>query len=253
MPLRRLAALAPVVVVAIGAAVVLPHSPAALRHVVLAAGVVAPVVMLAAWVVLTPALFPGPVLAAAGGLAFGAAGGTALAWGGAVLGGLAAFSVARTVARGAVEPHVRRSARLARLNALLERRGFAAILAARLMPGVPASGLHYAAGISPVRRSAFAAAIAIGALLRTTPYALLGDGLATGSAAPLIAAASSVAIGAAGATLLLRRARARVEHAHRDGLLDAAGRRSRKTRDDRSPARGRRLVASTTTRPWRSS
>jgi uncharacterized membrane protein YdjX (TVP38/TMEM64 family) len=208
MPLRRLAALAPLVFVAIGAAVVLPHSPAELRHVVLAAGVAAPLVLLVAWVVLTPALFPGPVLAAAGGLAFGAAGGTALAWGGAVLGGLAAFSVARTVARGAVETRVRRSPRLQRVNALLERRGLAAILAARLMPGVPASGLHYAAGVSAVRRSAFTAAIAIGALLRTTPYALLGDGLATGSAVPLIAAAASVVIGAGGATLLLRQARA---------------------------------------------
>jgi uncharacterized membrane protein YdjX (TVP38/TMEM64 family) len=126
-----------------------------------------------------------------------------------VLGGLAAFSVARTAARGAVEERVRRSARLARLNALLERRGFAAVLAARVMPGVPASGLYYAAGISRVRRSAFTAAIAIGALLRTTPYALLGDGLATGSVAPLIAAASSAAIGAAGATLLVHRTRAR--------------------------------------------
>jgi uncharacterized membrane protein YdjX (TVP38/TMEM64 family) len=209
MPKRHLAALAPVVVVAIGAAVGLPHSPAELRNVVLAAGVAAPLVLLAAWVVLTPVLFPGPVLAAAGGLTFGAAGGTALAWGGAVLGGLAAFSVARTVARGAVEPRVRRSPRLQRVNALLERRGFAAILAARLMPGVPASGLHYAAGVSSVRRSAFTAAIAIGALLRTTPYALLGDGLATGSAVPLIAAAASVVIGAGGATLLLRQARAR--------------------------------------------
>jgi uncharacterized membrane protein YdjX (TVP38/TMEM64 family) len=208
MPLRRLAALAPVVVVAIGAAVVLPHSPAELRHLALAAGVGAPVVMLAAWVVLTPALFPGPVLAAAGGLAFGAAGGTALAWGGAVLGGLAAFTLSRTVARDAVEPRVRRSPRLSRVNALLERRGFAAILAARLMPGVPASGLYYAAGVSPVRRSAFTAAIAIGALLRTTPYALLGQGLATGSAVPLIAAAASAVIGACGATLLLRQARA---------------------------------------------
>ena len=209
MPKRHLAALAPIVVVAIGAAVVLPHSPAQLRNVVLAAGVAAPLVLLAAWVVLTPVLFPGPVLAAAGGLAFGAAGGTALAWGGAVLGGLAAFSVARTVARGAVEPRVRRSPRLQRVNALLERRGLAAVLAARLMPGVPASGLHYAAGVSSVRRSAFTAAIAIGALLRTTPYALLGDGLATGSAVPLIAAAASVVIGAGGATLLLRQARAR--------------------------------------------
>jgi len=208
MPIRRLAALAPVVVVAIGAAVVLPHSPAELRDLVLAAGVAAPIALLAAWVVLTPALFPGPVLAAAGGLAFGAVGGTALACGGAVLGGLAAFSVARTVARGAVEPRVRRSPRLARLNVLLERRGFAAILAARLMPGVPASGLYYAAGVSPVRRAAFTAAIAIGALLRTTPYALLGDGLATGSALPLIAAAASGVIGAGGAALLLRHARA---------------------------------------------
>jgi uncharacterized membrane protein YdjX (TVP38/TMEM64 family) len=208
MPLRHLAALAPVVVVAIGAAVVLPHSPAELRDVTLAAGIAAPLVLLAAWVVLTPVLFPGPVLAAAGGLAFGAAGGTALAWGGAVLGGLAAFSIARTVARGAVEPRLRRSPRLQRVNALLERRGLAAILAARLMPGVPASGLHYAAGVSPVRRSAFTTAIAIGALLRTTPYALLGSGLATGSAVPLIAAVASVVIGAGGATLLLRQARA---------------------------------------------
>jgi len=64
------------------------------------------------------------------------------------------------------------------------------------------------AGISSVPRREFAAAIAIGALLRTTPYALLGDGLATGSPVALIAAASSIAIGAAGATLLLRYARA---------------------------------------------
>jgi uncharacterized membrane protein YdjX (TVP38/TMEM64 family) len=208
MPMRRLAMLAPFVLAAIGAAVVLPHSPAELRHLVLAAGVVAPLVLLAAWVVLTPALFPGPVLAAAGGLAFGVAGGAALACGGAVLGGFAAFSLARTAARGAVELRVRRSPRLARITALLERRGFAAILAARLMPGVPATGLYYAAGVSPVRRSAFTAAIAIGALLRTTPYALLGSGLATGSAVPLIAAAASAAIGALGATLLLRQVRA---------------------------------------------
>ena len=208
MPMRRLAMLAPVVLAAIGAAVVLPHSPAELRQLVLAAGGIAPLALLAAWVVLTPALFPGPVLAAAGGLAFGVAGGAALAWTGALLGGLAAFSVARTLARGAVEPRVRRSPRLAQVSALVERRGFAAILAARLMPGVPASGLYYAAGVSPVRRSAFTAAIAIGALLRTTPYALLGSGLATGSAVPLIAAAASAGIGAIGATLLLRQARA---------------------------------------------
>jgi uncharacterized membrane protein YdjX (TVP38/TMEM64 family) len=208
MPLRRLAALAPFAVAAVGAATVLPHSPADLRHLVLSAGFAAPVAMLAAWVVLTPALFPGPVLAAAGGLAFGAAGGAALAWGGAVLGGIAAFSLSRVAAGGGFEPRVRRSPRLARIDALLGRRGFTSILAARLMPGVPATGLYYAAGASPVRRAPFIAAIAIGALLRTTPYAFLGDGLATGSAVPLIAAGASGVIGAGGATLLLRQARA---------------------------------------------
>jgi hypothetical protein len=66
------------------------------------------------------------------------------------------------VARGAVEPRVRRIPRLAGVKALLERRGFAAILAARLMPGVPATGLYYAVGVSAVRRVEFIAAIAIG-------------------------------------------------------------------------------------------
>jgi uncharacterized membrane protein YdjX (TVP38/TMEM64 family) len=76
------------------------------------------------------------------------------------------------------------------------------------MPGVPASCLYYAAGVSPVRRSAFTAAIAIGALLRTTPYALLGDGLATGSAIAIVAAVASVVVGAGGAMLLFRQVRA---------------------------------------------
>ena len=64
------------------------------------AGVAAPLAALVAWVLLTPALFPGTVLAAAGGLAFGALGGAVLALGGAVLGGLAAFTLARTAAGG---------------------------------------------------------------------------------------------------------------------------------------------------------
>jgi uncharacterized membrane protein YdjX (TVP38/TMEM64 family) len=205
MLLRRLAALVPVLLAAIAAGFLLPHSPSQLRDVVLAAGVAAPAIVLAAWVVLTPALFPGTVLAAAGGMAFGTVGGTALALGGAVLGGLAAFTLARTAARRPAAHFAQRSPRLARLQALLERRGFAAILAARLMPGVPASGLYYAAGVSPVRYGAFTAAIAIGALLRTTPYALLGGSLGSGSVVSIAIAAASVAIGGGGALLIMRR------------------------------------------------
>jgi len=204
MRLRRLAAAVPVVLVIVAAALWLPHSPAGLRELLLAAGVAAPVVALGAWILLTPALFPGPVLAAASGLAFGAVGGTALALAGAVLGGLAAFWVGRTAGRDHVARLARRSPRLTRVQALLERRGFTAVLAARIMPGVPAIPLYYAAGASPVRVRPFIGAIAIGALLRTTPYALLGQGLGSGSLVTIGVAVASIGIGAAGALLLLR-------------------------------------------------
>src|ERR1700750_2029907 len=75
MPRRHLAALAPVLLAVIAAALLLPHSPSDLRDLVLGAGIAAPAIVLAAWVVLTPALFPGTLLAAAGGLALRAGGG----------------------------------------------------------------------------------------------------------------------------------------------------------------------------------
>ena len=189
------------------AALFLPHSPAGLRELVLGLGPAAPAIALAAWVVLTPALFPGTVLAAAGGLAFGAAGGATIAVCGAVAGGLTAFVLARTAASGSVERLMQARPRLARVHALLQRRGFAAVLAARLMPGVPAGALHYAAGASPVRVRAFAAAMAVGALLRTAPYALLGEGIGSGSLLTLLVAAGSIALGAIAAVVLLAQVR----------------------------------------------
>jgi uncharacterized membrane protein YdjX (TVP38/TMEM64 family) len=207
MPHRLLGALGLVLLAVITATVLLPHSPAELRDLVAGAGLAAPVAALVAWVLLTPALFPGTVLAAAGGLAFGAVGGAVLAFGGAVLGGLAAFTLARTAAGEVGQRLMGRSPRLARVNEQLERRGFTAILAARLMPGVPATALHYAAGASPVRYGAFTAAIAIGALVRTAPYAVLGQGLASGSPLAAALAVIPVAIGAAGGMVLVRRMR----------------------------------------------
>lgn len=211
--LAAMAASRPVVLavaVALGLAVaasLLPHSPAELRDLVLGIGLAAPLVAIAAWALLTPALFPGTVLAAAGGLAFGVVGGAALSVGGAVVGGLVAFALARTVARQPVERLLARTGRFAKLTAVLERRGFAAVLAARLTPGVPSSALHYLAGLSPVRARAFTAAIAIGALLRTAPYALLGHALAAGSPTTLVVAATSTVIGAGAAAALLWRLR----------------------------------------------
>jgi len=204
----RVAGLAITVLAAFAAAaVLLPHSPGGLRELLGGLGPAAPLIALAGWVVLTPAMVPGTVLAAAGGLAFGAVGGSALAVGGAVTGGLAAFALARSAARGPVQRFVQRRPRLARVEVLVGRRGFASVLAARLMPGVPATGLHYAAGISPVRGRAFAGAIAIGALLRTVPYAILGQGLSSGSITTILIAAGTVAFGGITAAMLVRQIR----------------------------------------------
>jgi uncharacterized membrane protein YdjX (TVP38/TMEM64 family) len=208
MSWRRAAA---VIVVAIAAsaaaAFLLPHSPSGLRGLLAGAGPIAPLIMLAAWILLTPAMFPGTVLAAAGGLAFGAFEGSLLAFGGAILGGLTAFALARTAGRQPVQRFVQGKQRLARSHALLERRGFAAILAARLMPGVPVTALHYAAGVSPVDTRAFAGAIAIGALLRTVPYTILGQGLGSGSVTTILIAFGSVTLGGVSAAILTRQIR----------------------------------------------
>ena len=75
------------------------------------------------------------------------------------------------------------------------------------MPGVPATGLHYAAGVSPVRTRAFAGAIAIGALLRTVPYAILGQGLSSGSITTILIAGGSIALGGVSAGMLIRQIR----------------------------------------------
>jgi uncharacterized membrane protein YdjX (TVP38/TMEM64 family) len=204
---RLIAVLTAAIAAFAAAALLLPHSPSALRELVVDAGPVAPVLAIGAWVVLVPALFPATVLAAAGGLAFGALGGSLLAVAGAVAGGLTAFALGRFGARGAVRRLVHRKPRFMRLQAVLERRGFTSVLAARLMPGVPAGALHYAAGASPVRPRSFTAAIAIGALVRTVPYALLGQGLASGSIASLLVAVTSIAIGGIVAIVLLRKLR----------------------------------------------
>jgi uncharacterized membrane protein YdjX (TVP38/TMEM64 family) len=185
----------------------LPHSPTALRALILGAGVLAPAIALGAWMVLTPAMFSGTLLAAASGIAFGAVGGVALSLGGAVLGGLVAFALARTVARSQVETTLLGRPQLARVHGLLERRGFLAMLAARLMPGIPATALHYAAGVSPVSARAFAGAIAVGAVVRTTPYAILGQGIGSGSLITVVIAAASIGLGGLAAILLVRRLR----------------------------------------------
>lgn len=209
MPHVRLVVLLPVVVTAVvAAALLLPNSPSELRELALDAGVAAPVIALAAWIVLTPAAVPLPLMAAASGLAFGAVAGAVIAVCGAVAGGVAAFTIARVAAHEHVERWVRRRERLGDLHRLIAKRGFASVLAARVMPGLPVAPVHYVSGVAPVSVIAFAAAMAVGAILRLAPYAVLGEGITSGSTTSLVVGGISMAIGAATALLLVRHLRA---------------------------------------------
>ncbi len=49
--------------------------------------------------------------------------------------------------------------------------------------------------------------MAVGALLRTAPYALLGQGIGAGSALTIVVAVASIAVGALGASALVWRLR----------------------------------------------
>jgi hypothetical protein len=148
MPDRvRLLALALLIAaLAVAALAGAPHTPAGLRALIDGLGPAAPLALLAAWVVLTPALFPGTVLAAAGGLVLGPALGVPLALTGATLGAAAAFALARAGGARAVAGLEGR--RLAAIQERLERRGFVAVAALRAAPGMPATALNYAAGLA---------------------------------------------------------------------------------------------------------
>lgn len=163
------------------AAIFLPHSPDAIRHTVAGWGWVAPALFVLLWAGLTPALFSGTILAAAGGLLFGPGLGTLLGVAGATLGGLISFAIARRWGSAAFEQVAH--PRVKRLEARLEARPLRSLLVLRVMPGMPATWLNYAVGLTRIRARTFALANALGGAPRVFIYAGLGGSLSHGSTA----------------------------------------------------------------------
>ena len=156
---------------------------------------------------LTCALFPGPLLAGASGLLFGTALGTPVSITAATLGAVFAFSIARFLAHDAVETLT--GSRLAPLQEWIERRGFWAVLYARIAPGVPYSLVNYAAGLTRVGLPAFAAATAIGVAPRAFAYTALGGSLDDLNSPEAIVAIVALVVMALTGLVLLRAERAR--------------------------------------------
>lgn len=138
-------------------------------------GTAAPLVFIPVSALLTVALFPGPLLAGASGLLFGPVLGFPISLTAAVLGAGAAFTISR---RFGAEPVERLAGpRLQRLQDRIERRGFLAVLYARIAPGVPYNLVNYAAGLTRVRLGTFIGATALGSAPRAFAYTALGGSL----------------------------------------------------------------------------
>ena len=86
--------------------------------------------------------------------------GVAVAFSGALLAALAAFGLGRVLGRAAAARLA--GARFARVDALVDRRGFVSVLTGRLLPMVPFVVLSYGAGLTAIRWGPYAAGTAVG-------------------------------------------------------------------------------------------
>jgi len=183
--------------------VLVARSPVEVRRTVDGAGAWAPVAFVALSIALTCAFFPFPLLAAASGLLFGVAAGTALSIAGGFIGALCAFLLARHVAGAAVADLA--GDRLAAVRDAVGRRGFVAVLYARIVPGVPRDLANYVFGLTPVTAGAFALATLLGLAPRAYAYTALGGSLGDlGSPQSVVAVGLLVALGLLGLVLLRR-------------------------------------------------
>lgn len=207
LALIRLAALVVLLVAAlVGYAVLGAPGPDRVQTSIQSAGPVAPLLFVLVYAVLTVLMFPGSVLTVAAGVVFGTALGTTLSVLGASLGAAGAYLVGRRLGRGAVVELA--GGRLEQLDGWLGRRGFVAVLYARLLPFVPFNLLNYAASVTGVRFRDYLAATVLGIVPGTFAFAALG-GSFEDPTSPAFLAAVGLIIALAVAGPLAQRCRAR--------------------------------------------
>ncbi len=153
-----------------------------------AQGAWAPVAYVVGYVVLTLILVPGALPTMAAGVVFGLGPGTAYAFIGEVLGGVVAFSLARSVARPFIERRLTRSPRFTALDRAVAAEGRRIVFMLRLSPAIPFNLLNYALGLSCIRFLDYLVAsigMLPGALLYVYYGKLIGDVAALASGAPV--------------------------------------------------------------------
>jgi uncharacterized membrane protein YdjX (TVP38/TMEM64 family) len=173
-----------------------------------------PVAFIAGYAVSVVLLVPAVLLTLAGGAVFGLVRGTVYVFVAAVVGSIAAFLIARYVARDMVEKRLGANPRVAAIDRAVAAQGLRIVFLLRLSPVFPFVLLNYALGLTRVRLSDYALA-SFGMIPGTILYvyygklagdvAALGSGLAPahGTAYYVLTAVGLVAT--AGATTLVTR------------------------------------------------
>lgn len=131
-----------------------------------------PAVFVLGYAVLTLSPVPKNVLSIGAGVVFGFSGGIGLVVAAALLGATAAFWLGRWLGREAVENFT--GARVEKLDRVLRRRGFAAVIGVRLVPLLPFTAINYLAGLTSVPWWPYLLGTALGILPGTISYVTLG-------------------------------------------------------------------------------
>ena len=140
---------------------------------------------------------------------------------GSALGGLMGHAASRCLGRAAFVQVAGR--RLGPMEDLLRRRGFLAVVTARVMPMVPFMVVSYAAGLTGVRLAPYAAGTVVGLLPGSIVYVAIGSSTALVDWSTPSITSAFVVVGAvifAGGIVTLR-CRRRVEPPTRDELGSA--------------------------------
>ncbi|GAC1320249.1 MAG: TVP38/TMEM64 family protein [Thermoleophilaceae bacterium] len=178
------------------------------------AGPYAPAAFVVSYAVLTVLLVPATIPTLVGGAIYGTVAGSALTVLGATIGSTASFWIGQGLGRS----QLRRIAgkRSERLDGWLSERGFLALLYARLIPVVPFSVLHYAAGTAGLRFRHYLPATVLGIIPGTVAYTLLGSSVQRPRSVAFLVSVGSIALLTVLVSVIGRRRRAapRSEPAH---------------------------------------
>ncbi len=143
-----------------------------LRSTMESAGLLGAIAFIVGYAAITLTPVPKNVLSIAAGLIWGFGTGAFDVYLAALAGAAGAFFLGRWLGRDAVERFT--GTRVASVDELLRRRGFLAVLGARLIPVIPFTVINYTAGLTAVRRRDYALGTAIGIIPGTLAYVAIG-------------------------------------------------------------------------------